>query len=356
MSPLSKSSEERPLAPEHTAAQSGEADAALATPTLYLIFSHDRQRQLARLVKAIRWLSPTARIAVHHDPQGDPLDPRLFDGIDDVHIVPDPVRGEWGDFSLVEQYLHALRWCTERLEFDWCCTLTGLSYPLRQLSEFERFLAQSGNDAYIHHFDAFDPSQWPKGTAERRFLFAYYRLPRLPYAYRIPQPVQRLLARLRERFNRVQPFLRIVPMPRKAPTRLGIRRLHRAQGDDFLLCGGRQMLNINRRALARILDFVDTHPEWTRYARRALIPDEFFFNSILVNDGGLRVGNDVLRYIKWPKLHAASGAAIEAEEVEQALSSGAPFGLKFDELVAPDALDLIDGQLGLPSNPPPNPR
>ncbi|MBL8460918.1 MAG: hypothetical protein JNL20_00170, partial [Thauera sp.] len=140
MSPLSKSSEERPLAPEHTAAQSGEANAALATPTLYLIFSHDRPRQLARLVKAIRWLSPTARIAVHHDPQGDPLDPRLFDGIDDVHIVPDPVRGEWGDFSLVEQYLHALRWCTERLEFDWCCTLTGLSYPLRQLSEFERFL------------------------------------------------------------------------------------------------------------------------------------------------------------------------------------------------------------------------
>ncbi len=63
-SPLSKSSEERTLAPEHTAAQSGEAGAALATPTLYLIFSHDRQRQLARLVKAIRWLSPTARIAV----------------------------------------------------------------------------------------------------------------------------------------------------------------------------------------------------------------------------------------------------------------------------------------------------
>ena len=46
----------------------------------------------------------------------------------------------------------------------------------------------------------------------------------------------------------------------------------------------------------------------------------------------------VLRYIKWPKLHAASGAAIEADEVEQALSSGAPFGLKFDEsFVAPDA-------------------
>ncbi len=86
------------------------------------------------------------------------------------------------------------------------------------------------------------------------------------------------------------------------------------------------------------------------------MPDEFFFNSILVNDDGLRVGNDVLRYIKWPKLHAASGAAIEAARSRTSTVVGRPIGLKFDELVAPDALDLIDDHLGLPSNPPPNPR
>ncbi|MCK6409365.1 N-acetylglucosaminyltransferase [Thauera sp.] len=324
-----------------------------AVPTLYLVFSHDRPRQLARLVGAIRQLSPAAAIAIHHDPQDGPLHPGLFDGIEGVHVIPEPIHGEWGDFSLVEQYLHALRWCAARLEFDWCCTLTGLSYPLRPLTEFEDFLGHSDYDAFIHHFDAFDPVQWPAGTAERRYLFAYYRLPRMPYAHRVPQTLQRLLAHARDRFNQIQPFLRIVPMPRRAPTRLGIRRLRRPLGSDFLLCGGRQMLTVNRHALARMLDFVATHPEWTQYARRSLIPDESFFNSILVNDKGLRVCNDVLRYIKWPKMHAASVSVIGADEVEAALRSGAPFGLKFDEFAAPEVLDLVDARLGIapPSNP-----
>ena len=318
-----------------------------AARTLYLIFSHDRPHQLERLVRAIRQLSSSSWIAIHHDPAGEALDPCLFNGVEGVHLVPDPVHGEWGDFSLVEQYLHALRWCAADLEFEWCCTLTGLSYPLKPLAEFETFLLDADYDAFIHHFDAFDPIQWPEGTAERRYLFKYYRLPKFQYLHRVPQPVQRLLGRARESFNRIQPLFRIVPMPRKAPTRFGIRRLHRPMGKDFLLCGGRQMLNVNRRALAQVLDFVSAHPEWTQFARRSLIPDESFFTSILVNAPELRVCNNVLRYIKWPKLHAASGAAIDADEVDQAMRSGAPFGLKFDEFTAPAALDQVDARLGL---------
>lgn len=329
----------------------------MAVQTLYLIFSHNSPHQLARLVRAIRRLSPTSRIAIHHDPEGGALDPCLFDGVEGVHIVPDPVHGEWGDFSLVEQYLHALRWCAANLEFEWCCTLTGLSYPLKPLAEFETFLLDAGYDAFIHHFDAFDPIQWPKGTAEQRYRFAYYRLPQFQYLHRVPQSVQRLLEHTRKSFNRIQPFLRIVPMPRKAPTRFGIRRLRRPMGRDFLVCGGRQMLNVNRRALAQMLDFVSAHPEWTRFARRALIPDETFFTSILVNAPELRVCNNVLRYIKWPKLHAASAATIGADEVDQAMRSGAPFGLKFDAIAAPAALDEVDARLGLttPHNSPRHP-
>lgn len=324
-------------------------------PTLYLIFTHERPRQVARLVRAIRQSSPEALIAIHHDPGGEALDRGMFDGIDRVYFVPDPVRGEWGAFSQVEQYLHGLRWCAANLSFNWCCTLTGLTYPLQPLTDFEAFLERSEYDVFIHHFDAFDPVQWPPGTAERRYLFAYYRLPRFPYMHRVPQTVQDLLKRSREIFNRIQPLFRIVPLPRRAPTRFGIRRLRRPMGKDFLLCGGRQTLNLNRRALMRTLDFVDAHPEWTHYARRALHPDESFFVSIIVNDRELRICNDVLRYIKWPKLHAASGATIDTDEVERALCSGAPFGLKFDELAAPEALALVDARLGIaPDAPPPH--
>jgi len=149
---------------------------------LYLIFSHDNTEQLRRLAGAIRQLSPHSLIGIHHDPTKFTVDASLFNGIDNVHVIPNPIRGEWGDFSLVAQYLHALKWCGDNLEFDWLITITGLSYPVKLLTEFEDDLSTSEFDAYIYHFDAFDPSHWPSGTAETRYLFRYFRLPTFAYS------------------------------------------------------------------------------------------------------------------------------------------------------------------------------
>ena len=84
---------------------------------LYLIFSHDNREQLTRLVSAIRQLSKHSLIAIHHDPTKFTIDASLFARFNNrtpsnnIYIIPDSIRGEWGDFSLVEQYLHALNWC-----------------------------------------------------------------------------------------------------------------------------------------------------------------------------------------------------------------------------------------------------
>jgi hypothetical protein len=321
--------------------------------TLYLIFSHDNPSQLVRLASAIRQLSPGAPIAIHHDPGKKILDPHAFSTLSQIYFVPDPIRGEWGDFSLVQQYLHAMRWCTDCIEFDWMCTLTGLSYPISPLVEFERRLDASCYDAYVRYFDAFDPGPYPKGrvpegTAEKRYLFRYFKLPRFRYYHRFPSPLKRFLHSMRLRTNESSFFLKIISMPRGARTRLGIRRLRLPFESDFTLCGGRQIVNVNRRALDKIFSFLETHPNYEAYFRHSLIPDEGFFTSILANDPELRVRNDVLRYIKWPGgIGSASVSVILKNEVSTARASGAPFALKLDERVDKGALDLIDSLLGI---------
>lgn len=325
---------------------------------LYLIFSHDHQVQLARLVAAITRLSPDALIAVHHDPIGGALGTDVFGENRAVHVIPNPVRGEWGDFSLVAQYLHALRWCEDNLEFAWICTLTGLSYPIKDLQGFEQWLGNSGYDAFVRHFDAFDPGPWPKGvwpkgTGETRYLYRYFKLPRISYYYKVPAEIRHFLSTVRRVLNDSQSLLKIVPMPRGGRTRLGLRRLRLPVGRDFRLCGGRQMLNLNRRALRRVLKFVVDHPYYSAYFKRTLIPDEGFFTSILANDADLRVCNDILRYIKWPKpIGASSIAVITAAEVDEAMKSGAPFALKFDMRQHPAALDRVDSLLALRTQQP----
>jgi hypothetical protein len=324
---------------------------------LYLIFSHDNPAQIARLAHAIRQLSPSSAIAIHHDPAGPALDPRSLDGIGRLHLIPDPVRGGWGDFSLVEQYLHAIRWCVRHVPFDWVCTITGLSYPIASLQEFEDRLSGSGFDGFVRHFDAFDPGPypkgaWPKGTGETRYLYRYFRLPRFPYYYRLPNPVKRFVETGQERVNRSSHLFRLITMPRGAGTRIGVRRRGTPLPAGFVICGGRQMLNLNRRAVEIALSFVDRYPEYVAYFRRTLIPDEAFFTSIVANARDLRICNDVLRFIKWPKaIGAASVAVITSEEIQSVLKSGAPFALKLDARVDPGALDLIDAHLGISSAP-----
>jgi|GEM_PF-5457187 hypothetical protein len=107
------------------------------------------------------------------------------------------------------------------------------------------------------------------------------------------------------------------------------------------------MLNINRRTLQRVRRFLDCHPEWIRYQQSVLIPDESFFNSIIANDPGIRLCNATLRYIQWPKAHASSVGVIGVDDLDKVFDSEAPFGLKFDLRVCPEALQAVDAHLGL---------
>lgn len=316
---------------------------------LYLIFSHDNADQIRRLACAIRQLCPGSLIALHHDPTHCIVDQSLFSGIEDVYCIPEPVRGEWGGFSLVEQHLHSLRWCRDNLSFDWLISITGLSYPIMPLRVFEETLVRSEYDAYCYHFDAFDPDHWPVGEAEKRYSFWYISIPKFRYWHKVPLSLSKKFSLFRIWINRVQPFFRFIPMPKGVRSKLGFRRIWMPIGKHFRLYGGRLALTINRRTIERILEFVEMNPWWMRYQRRTLIPDESFFNSIIANDLELRVANSLLRYVKWPKLHAARGGVIEAQEVENALESGEPFGLKFDSRVDPEAINKVDARLGIAS-------
>lgn len=316
---------------------------------LYLIFSHEHQPQVARLALAIRYLSPDAEIAIHHDPQRAPFDPALLHPECRAHLVPDPVRAEWGAISQVEQYLHAFRWSVAQLEFDWVITLTGLSYPIHPLRDFEAMLAASCQDCFVYHFDAYDISHWPEGTAKTRFHFRYFAIPKFRYWHHVPSILRGGLESYRVWLNKAQGLIRIVPRPRGLNTLLGFRRLRLPYANRLKLQGGRQFLNLSKQTLCYVLQFVDENPGWGKYLQTCLNPDETFFTTILANASHLRITNDVLRFIRWPrdKRHAASGAVILANEIPEVLSSPAPFALKLDSRVDEQALDLLDKHLGI---------
>ncbi len=309
---------------------------------LYIIFSHSHEYQVIRLSKILKCQSPNCHVLIHHDPKGKPL-PNVPDN---VHLVPEPVDGQWGDFSLVEQYLVAFRYALKNFEFDWIVTLTGLSYLVRPLIEFEKKLDDSPYDGYLHYFLAENHTEWPKHTALYRYFFRYINLPRLPYYYKFPRLLKNSLKKIKTLINSKQSLIRIHNGPRSMPPKLGVRRIYHRFDSDFFCYAGRQALNINRKSLEYIFSFLEENESIVAYYKKTLIPDESIFLTILLNNNDLTFSKDVPWFFIWPdRQNPASGSFVSEDNIEQVIDSGCFFASKFDGESNPELLELFDQRI-----------
>lgn len=315
---------------------------------VYAIFSHTNPAQVIRLVQTLHALSPRAAIVVHHDPAHTCLDRASVERAGGL-VIPDPITAEWGDFTQVRQHLHTMRWCVANLNFEWYVILTGQSYPIKPLVDFESYLGALPYDACVTHFDAYDPTAWPHGEAMRRYHYRYAKLPRFRYWHRIPAAIYERVPMLIRTFNRAQGLLRMFTFPRGLPTRLGLKTLRRPFGKGGpRLVAGNMNANYRKATVEYVLDYVDSNPQYGSYFERTALPDEVFFTTIIANAPALKVSNNNLRHINWPSGQAASGAVMSMDDLDTLVSSPAFFGLKFDETQCPELLEYIDRRLGAP--------
>lgn len=314
---------------------------------IYAIFSHGDSAQPLRLVRTLRALSPDSHIVVHHDPSHTEIAPDAVEAAGG-RAIPNPVRGRWGDFSLVEQHLHTQQWCLQNLDFDWYVNLTGQSYPIRPLAELEALLETTSYDAYLTWFDAYDPAVWPIGEAVRRYHFQYVELPRFPYWHKLPPTVAGATTWLIRWINRVQPLVRFFPLPRSQPTRFGTMATKRPfSPSSRKLIGSNLNMNLSRRVVERIVEIARQDEAYAHYFSRTIIADEVFFSTIVCNEPDFVVANDNLRHIYWPSECPASGGVMDLRHLPALEASPAYFALKFDQNVCPEILDHLDIRLGL---------
>jgi hypothetical protein len=67
--------------------------------------------------------------------------------------VPDPKRTGYGVFAFTEGIIHLLKYCVENIEFDYFELMSPVCLPIKPLSQFERYIAQSSVDAHTEFVD-----------------------------------------------------------------------------------------------------------------------------------------------------------------------------------------------------------
>ena len=213
----------------------------------------------------------------------------------------------WGSFKLVQATLDAMGHFRE-MPYDYFINLSGQCYPLRPVEQIKQRLAAE-NSRSLMEYEPFPRERW----ADER---GGYRR------------VQRIFFRPFKHAN-----VWSVPRLRKMP--LGMRPY-----------GGSQWFCLHKKHVEYVLSFLDEHPEVVSFYKRSLIPDEMFFQTILMNSGiQEEIINDNKRYTDWSKKCTPLPATLLTEDVPRLERSGMFFARKFDTSMDSKVLDILDTRL-----------
>ena len=227
----------------------------------YIISAYKRLNQVSRLVRRLQ--TDAAAFFVHVDRKTDDRDyAALTAGVQDVPAVRFLERHacHWGGFGHVRATLKGIdELLRSGTAFDYVILLTGQDYPIKSNDYIESFFRSAKGKSFMG-FSALPSDSWsPRGGLDR----IEYRHLRL-YGRHLRSPFRR-------------------PFP------AGLRPY-----------GGGAYWCLSRACIEYVARFVAERQDIVAFFRSVDIPDELFFQTIVLNSP-LRdtIVNDNLRFIDW---------------------------------------------------------
>jgi Core-2/I-Branching enzyme len=276
----------------------------------YIVSAYKHFDQLTRLVYRLH--DAHAAVFVHIDERSGAIDTLLEATRDlpDVHFLNrHPCR--WGDFGHVAASLKGIEAIVARsVSYDYVFLLTGQDYPIKTSRQVREFLQKAAGRSFMNYF-SLPTAEWEDGGLDRIQRWHLYAMNR---HFVIPGR--------RWRFPR--------------------RRFPRG----FRPFGGSSYWCLAWDCVEYVHRFVQANPRFVAFFRRVDVPDELFFQTVLLNSPlGERIVNDDLRYIDWRDITSGSPAVLTSSDFPAIQASPKLFARKFDATVDSKILDLIDEQL-----------
>jgi hypothetical protein len=274
----------------------------------YLIRAHTAPEQLERLVGRLN--EGDVRFYVHVNQLTDEGTFAVMQaglaGRENVVWVP-RVKCYWGGFSLLRATLVGIESILASGDLpDHAVLLSGQDYPLRPPTEIERYFAARNGRNLLNHFRLPAPEWAGEGGGLNRLRYPHFER-----------------ARYKTRLLRL-------PVPRRLPEGL----------EPY---GGMAFWALTGETLAWLMRFLGERPEVLRFFRRTKMPDELFFQTVLLSSLAETVDNELLHYLDWSS-GSAHPATLTVADLPKLRASGRLFARKFDASVDSEILDLLDAE------------
>jgi hypothetical protein len=297
---------------------------------IFVICAHKNPVQIGRLIRSLA--GPGRRFFIHIDKKS-PLHVRThltreIASLPDIHFLASHVCN-WWDFGQVRSVLKAITAVVERgMSCDHLVFLTGQDYPIKP----QRYM-----DALL-------------GAHPGRSFLSYSRL-----------PFPLWIGGGHSRYKRWYFTLgnQVVVLPNDSGRRYRLANLcfrERHLPSGLVPYGGWAYWCLARQAIEYVYDTTRRRPELTRFFRHVQIPDEMFFQTLLLNSPlADTIINTDLRFVSWPEPGATHPRILTMADMPSLSSSGALFARKFDTCEDSTILDAIDALIlrnaEIPSDP-----
>lgn len=221
----------------------------------------------------------------------------------------------WGGFGLVRATIEAIHHICQNGEFDYVILLSGQDFPIKPKKQLVAFLEQNFGKSFMEYFQ-FPHPLWKDNGGYDRIDRWYLSLP-LRKTW--------LSTKIRRGLNRLMNWLE---PNRKFP-------------EGFTPFGGAQWWCLHNECVQYIDEFVRTQRSFVRFFRNVRIPDEIFFQTILMNSPlANKIVNRKLTYVDWNTSPAPK--VLDDSDLGKVFRSDDFFARKFDLLKNPQIFKDID--------------
>lgn len=263
---------------------------------VYLIIAHKNASQIKRLIDRLK--GKNTAFVLHLDIR---CEIRSFIDIigdihDEIYYVEDRVLTKWTSYGIVQATLNGLKLISKKiLNVERVTLLSGQDYPIKNLALINSFFRSNRQAIYID-FNRIPHLGWKNGGIQRY-----------------------------PNFEMVNSVIKIY--------------------------GGSQWWSFPMRLVDYILEFLDDNPAFIKYFQSVLIPDESFFQTLILNleEKFIKknIVNNSLRLIKWDAVYPDTNPrGLTIGDLELIKNSQELFARKFEPTTGDkNILDFIDKEI-----------
>ncbi|MBW1657719.1 beta-1,6-N-acetylglucosaminyltransferase [Flavobacterium quisquiliarum] len=302
----------------------------------YIILAHRYPKQIRRLIEKLA--TPESCFYIHID-KNVPIDPFLneLSDLSNVSFVTERREGIWGDLGIVIATLNALKQIVQDEKSGYCVLMSGQDYPIKSNNDIQRYLkSNSGND-FIDVFPL--PAKY--WSTDRIIKYKFNLSSRKGHFILIGSVLD-------SDFFSKKNFRKIYTLIKAGRFDFRFKIFNKRRYPNYIKpYGGSQWWALTLDTVKKIIAFVDEHPDFVEYHTYSLLPDEMFYQSIVMHliekEKGITI-MPLVTYINWEKKECDLPVTFTSLDFDELISQPESklFARKFDSTIDEDILTKID--------------